>query len=406
MRLSILTEPAPHFALDGRPFRMQADTAWELFHRLTPRETIDYLDTRAAQGFTALMAVGLAELDGLDAPSAQGHLPLIDRDPSRPNPAYWEHVAWAVDQANSRGLQVGFVPSWGCWWNPKWAKTEPVFTAENAADFGHFVGRLLAGKGVFWILGGDRPLAAKQDREIIEQMAIAIKAEDPKGIFTLHPMGGMSSADIVGEPDWLDFHMIQSGHSRRDEGSHRTLAHLPGMKPVVDAEPCYENHPIGFDPAQGWFGELDVRRRILEGLFAGGIGAFYGCHDVWQMLTPGAHEPITQARGSWRESLRLPGAERLGTVLSHFEGGVWKRTEPVGACVRGPLPTLSLPLAGPNAFLAYLSSTRAMSLHMKPASACWIEPESGARYEAEISAKIMAPPFGDHERDWLLRLDG
>jgi len=60
------------------------DTAWELFHRLNREEAVRYLDARAAQGFTVIQAVALAELDGITVPNAYGDLPLLDRDPASP----------------------------------------------------------------------------------------------------------------------------------------------------------------------------------------------------------------------------------------------------------------------------------------------------------------------------------
>ncbi len=50
---------------DGSPFFYLADTAWELVHRLDREEAVEYLDARAAQGFTAIQMVALAELDRL-----------------------------------------------------------------------------------------------------------------------------------------------------------------------------------------------------------------------------------------------------------------------------------------------------------------------------------------------------
>ena len=69
---------------DGRPFFYLGDTAWELFHRLTREDAVRYLQLRADQGYTAIQAVALAELDGLTVPNAYGDLPLVDRDPTRP----------------------------------------------------------------------------------------------------------------------------------------------------------------------------------------------------------------------------------------------------------------------------------------------------------------------------------
>ena len=81
---------------DGTPFFYLADTAWELFHRLTRDEAVVYLRDRAAKGFSVIQAVVLAELDGLNTPNAAGHRPLIDNDPLRPNEAYFEDIDFVV----------------------------------------------------------------------------------------------------------------------------------------------------------------------------------------------------------------------------------------------------------------------------------------------------------------------
>src|SRR4051812_12753358 len=62
---------------DGKPFFYLADTAWELFQRLDRKQALEYLDIRAAQKFTAIQAVLLAELDGVTDPNAYGGLPLV-----------------------------------------------------------------------------------------------------------------------------------------------------------------------------------------------------------------------------------------------------------------------------------------------------------------------------------------
>lgn len=108
---------------DGRPFFYQGDTAWELFHRLDREQADLYLRNRAAKGFNVIQAVALAELDGVDAPNAYGHLPLTDRDPSRPavkdgeQNDYWDHVDYIVRRANELGMYIGLLPTWGRYWN-------------------------------------------------------------------------------------------------------------------------------------------------------------------------------------------------------------------------------------------------------------------------------------------------
>ena len=54
---------------DGTPFLYLADTAWELFHRLSQEEADEYLRDRAAKGFTVVQAVVLSEVEPGDAPS-------------------------------------------------------------------------------------------------------------------------------------------------------------------------------------------------------------------------------------------------------------------------------------------------------------------------------------------------
>ncbi|HEY0789783.1 MAG TPA: DUF4038 domain-containing protein, partial [Chthoniobacterales bacterium] len=55
---------------DGSPFSWFADTAWELFHRLTREEAAEYLAKRREQSFTLIQAVVLAEFEGIRHPNA------------------------------------------------------------------------------------------------------------------------------------------------------------------------------------------------------------------------------------------------------------------------------------------------------------------------------------------------
>ena len=125
---------------DGTPFFYLGDTAWELFHRLNKTETEKYLEDRRSKGFTVIQAVVLAELNGLYDPNAEGDLPLIDQDPTKPNEAYFEHVDWVVDRAAEKGMFVALLPTWGDKWNLKWGVGPVVFTPHNALVFGEYIG--------------------------------------------------------------------------------------------------------------------------------------------------------------------------------------------------------------------------------------------------------------------------
>ena len=107
----LMVSPDHHYLLkkDGKPFFWLGDTAWELFHRLNREEARQYLDNRAAKGFTVIQAVVLAEFDGLNTPNAYGQLPLLNNDPTTPNEAYFKHVDFIVNEANKRGLIIAML---------------------------------------------------------------------------------------------------------------------------------------------------------------------------------------------------------------------------------------------------------------------------------------------------------
>jgi len=294
---------------DGAPFFCLGDTAWELFHRTTRQEAELYLSNRAAKGFTVVQAVVLAEIDGIDVPNAYGHLPLNDQDPARPNEAYFEHVDWVVQRANTLGIYVALLPTWGKYVQPDaWDAAQIIFTPANAQSYGEFLGRRYANAGVIWMLGGDRQPTGVED--IWRAMAAGIKAGGGAQLMTYHPYGRHSSSCWLHNEPWLDMNTLQSGHDRRANENYAMVSHdyaLSPIKPCLDSEPRYEDHPINWLPGNGWFDDLEVRQAAYWALFAGACGHTYGCHDIWQFWTP-QRQAISAARTDWRTALDLPGA--------------------------------------------------------------------------------------------------
>ncbi len=299
----------------GKPFFYQGDTAWELFHRLNLEEAELYLRDRARKGYTVIQAVVLAELDGLRTPNPYGHLPLHDEDPTKPNEAYLQHVDAIVNRAEALGMYIGMLPTWGDKFNRKWGVGPEIFTPENARIYGEYLGRRYKDKPIIWILGGDRAVENDTHKAIVRAMAEGLRAGDGGAhLITYHAWGGLQASQILHAEPWLDFNMLQSGHSKQYEHNDDWITenlNLQPPKPCMDGEPNYENHPINFNPENGWFGEFDVRRACYLALFAGAHGHTYGCHEIWQMYEPSKHEPITQARISWRQALKLPGSSQI-----------------------------------------------------------------------------------------------
>ncbi len=419
----------------GRPFFYLGDTAWELFHRLTYEEALVYLDDRAARGFTVIQAVALAERDGLNTPTPDGWLPLIDRDPSQPDVRrgpvndYWDHVEAIIEAANARGLIVGLLPTWGDKWNLKWGIGPEVFTPENAEAFGEWIGARFRDKSVIWILGGDRNVETEQHRAVIEAMAHGVKRGDRgRHLITFHPMGGFGSSAFFADAEWLDFHMRQNGHNTTYDafaGTARDFAREPA-KPVIDGEPLYEDHPIRFEPEKwGHSLAVDVRRAAYWNLFNGACGHTYGHHSIWQMAAPD-REPINHAILTWREALSAPGGDdmRHAKALLQSRPGWETRTPAPSLIVPSSVPT-AMPGAGERRFVATLAPDGSWAMVYVPVGrrfeidaklldaerlrAWWFDPRTGVTAEIgvfEASGRIaFESPTPGEVLDWVLVLD-
>ncbi len=300
---------------NGKPFFYLGDTAWELFHRLNKKDAEKYLENRREKGFTVIQAVALAEIDGLNTPNMEGEKPLIDNDPTKPNEKYFEYMDWVIKKAEEKGIFIGLLPTWGDKVDKQWGIGPVIFNAENAFQYGSWIGnRYKNFKNIIWIIGGDR-LGTGTNFEIYNALATGIKSVDRNHLMTFHPMGINSSSLWFHNEEWLDFNMMQTGHSDRSYSVYKKFLvndySLKPVKPTFDGETRYEHHPCDWKPdILGWFDDVDVRQAAYWSLFSGSFGHTYGCHSIWQMLTPD-RKPLSHARHSWYEDLNLSGASQL-----------------------------------------------------------------------------------------------
>jgi hypothetical protein len=405
----------------GKPFFYLGDTAWELFHRLSREEAHIYIRDRAAKGFTVIQAVVLAEFDGLTAPNYYGDLPLHDSDVARPSEAYFEHVDYIVEEASSLGLHIGMLPTWGDKVNKKWGVGPEIFTPQNALAYGEYLGRRYREGRIIWILGGDRPCENERHYAVWSAMAEGLRRGD-RGhhLLTYHPMGGMTSAQFFHNEPWLDFNMLQSGHSARDGANYemiaRDYARLPA-KPCLDGEARYEDHPINWDPKNGWFDDHDVRQAAYWAVFAGAFGHTYGCHDIWQFWGP-QRPPVSCARTEWRGALQLPGASQMQHLRHLIESRpmlVRVPDQSLLASDNGKGPDHMQATRGADGGYAFVYMPRGGQVAVRmnaiagqTVRAHWFNPRDGSaeligEFNSQGSMKsIPAPSKGD---DWVLVLD-
>lgn len=309
---------------DGTPFFWLGDTAWELFHRLSLEEAERYFQVRARQGFTVTQAVALAEMDGLTEPNYYGRFPLKKNSRGEYDPClwdldgtgnYWDHVDAVLDLAEKYGIYVAFVATWGDKYFKAHGAGPVIFNPKNAWEYGKMLGERYGRRSnIIWVLGGDRGLSAYEHFQVNEALARGLKTgEKTRHLMTLHPGGGQSSSRYFPTEDFLDFHMIQSGHNSRNLKNYEFVEHdyaLIPVKPTLDAEPRYEDHPVDFKPENGYFDDSDVRQASYWGVFAGGLGITYGHHSIWRMNREfSLYFPLT-----WEEALERPGAEQMQYV--------------------------------------------------------------------------------------------
>lgn len=415
---------------NGKPFFYLGDTAWELFHRLSKADAEKYLENRRQKGYTVIQAVALAELDGLNVPNTEGEKPLIDNDPTKPNEKYFVHVDWVIRKAEEKGIFIGLLPTWGDKWNKKWGVGPEIFTPENARVFGKTIGsRYKNSPNIIWILGGDRPVETDLHRQIITEMAAGVREGDGgTHLISFHPTGGNGSAQYFHNEKWLDFNMRQNGHSLSyTERYYMTLNdyNLSPAKPVIDAEPIYEDHPINFKPDQnGHSTSADVRRPLYWNLFGGACGHTYGHHSVWQMWSP-ERNPVNRPLMPWYEAIDQPGAAQMVYGRLLMESRPFLTRIPDNSIIVTDRVPSSVPGAGSYQFVAtrdmdgtyamvYVPIGRKFSVRMDVIKgteviAWWYNPRNGeakkiGKYTNTGSQSFISPTPGENS-DWILVLD-
>ena len=413
---------------DNQPFFWMADTAWELFHRCSKDEAIMYLKKRASQGFNVVQAVALAELDGLNDPNPNGDLPLINNDPAYPNDKYFNHIDFIIKEAEKLGIYIALLPTWGDKLNMKsWGTGPEIFNSSNAYDYGKWIGnRYRDYDNIIWIIGGDRqPREGSLDVEVWNQMANGVV--DGAGgydntLMSYHPQpkDGGGSSTWFHQEKWLDFNMHQTGHCLKQ--TYKNIGHdyqLNPIKPVLDAEPLYEDHPNCFNAKElGYSVPEDIRRIMYWNVFSGSFGQSYGCHAVWQMYQPGK-EPKNNPLRPWKVALDLP----LAHQVKHLKNLMLSRpfltripdqsmiteeqadSEDYVVATRdseGSYAMVFFPTGKPT-------QINFSSLNGKSLNASWYDPRTGnvcAAPDIEAAANVMiAPPTSGKWQDWVLVVD-
>jgi hypothetical protein len=254
------------------------------------------------------------------------------------------------------------------------------------------------------------------------------KGDGGKHLMTFHPPGGAGSAQWLHDEPWLDFNMRQNGHVAEFTGRYdqtKTDYDRTPIKPVLDGEPIYEDHPVSFDAGKlGHSISADVRRPLYWDLFSGAFGHTYGHHSVWQMWAPD-RGPINNPLMPWHEAIHQPGAAQMQYGRALMESRPFLTRIPDNSVIVTDRVATSVPGAGRYQFVAtrdsegsyamvYAPIGRVFSVRMdaikgSTVKAWWYNPRNGQATEIgtfpNTGTKQFAPPNAGEFLDWVLVLD-
>ena len=417
---------------DGKPFFYQGDTAWELFHRPNREEVDIYLKNRADKGYNVIQAVALSEVDGVGVDNAYGYKPLVNRNPAQPataegeNNDYWDNVDYIVAKANSLGMYIGLLPTWGRWWRDG----DKIFNPQNAEAYGRWIAERYHKYNVIWILGGDRNPDDQYHKDIIRAMARGIRSVDKVNLLTFHPTGWQTSSKWFHNDGWLDFNGRQSGHNQRYNSNRQILDDFrrTPTKPIMELEPLYEDHPLEFRPDEdGHSNAWDVRRTLYWSVFYGSAGVTYGHHSVWQMYDKEkGRSPINRPLMPWHKAIDQPAAGQVVHLKNLMLSRPYFDRVPAEEFIVQDEVYSSVPGAGRYRFVATMDTAGSYAMVYAPIgrefsvktdmlkaekiTAWWYCPRTGkaqkiGSFANDGQPKAFTPPMKGEAMDYVLVLD-
>lgn len=322
---------------DETPFTWLADTAWTMPQRLKWDDIEYFIKKRKSQGYTVLQIVALDPEQDSGIHNPVGEKALLNDNLLTPNELYFQYLDWILDKAEEYGFYVLLLPIWGelvVGHNWTGAFSEKVMTAENAYQYGEFIGeRYGARNNILWCLGGDRqPIHLGESykdvwRLLAEGVAKGVTGKDLKYnqkdlvweslLMTYHSCHEAETGECStmsywdDEEAWISYIMLQSGHGlpsrnfdlvKKEYDRKRTL-------PVWDGEPAYEKMPTTWSVEADFHGSWMVRKRAYWSLLAGAFGHTYGHGCIWCSVSE--REKNKMRTMTWFEALDDEGANQM-----------------------------------------------------------------------------------------------
>lgn len=309
---------------NGTPFFWLGETGWLLPERLDRDEASFYLEQCRLRDYNVVQVQTMNQVPSYNF-YGQSSLPdgfNFKNINKKGVYGYWDHLDYIIRTAEKKGIYIGMVCIWGT----------PVNTGamneKEAQAYGKFLAeRYKESPNIIWIIGGD--IRGDVKTEVWEALATSIRGIDHNHLMTFHPRGRTTSAAWFNNASWLDFNMFQSGHrrygQRKGDGDYpieenteednwrfveRSQAEKP-LKPVIDAEPVYEDIPHGLhEEHEARWTAADVRRYAYWSVFAGSFGHTYGHNSIMQFYKPGVGGSFFPKK-YWYDCMDEPGFNQM-----------------------------------------------------------------------------------------------
>ncbi len=398
----------------GKPFFVNADTAWSLLVQLTREQADQYLEDRRAKGFTAVL-VSLLESTYANNPpkNVYGDGPFtIDGDFGTPNERYFAHVDYVVNKAAEKGLLLLMTPSYlGCC-GDGWLQHMRDNGTSKLMRYGEYLGnRYRSFPNILWVNGGDQAPASAGDRALVDAIANGILSIDGGKLQTFHT-GRFSSALQYTSAPWLTVNNIYTDAS--SVVAQALGEYARSTMPFFLIEAQYEEGTSG--------GSQTMRVQAYQAVLSGAMGHVYGNSPVWYFNAPTWSNP---SGVTWQQALDSQGARSMKHVAALFAPRSWWTLTPdtnntllTGGIGSGPDRAVAARAADGSFAIAYMPSVRTITVNLSQltgprVNARWYDPASGT-YAAVTGSPFPASgsqtfrPAGNNAfgfGDWALVLE-
>jgi hypothetical protein len=410
---------------DGTPFLWIGDTVWNGLIRSEPDDWDEYLEVRRAGGFSVVQVFS-TQWRAL-ATDPTGEPSFHEDDGFAPNPRFYQRLDPKVEAVARHGLLAYAIVVLSLYdEEPGWA-----WPAAQLVRFARWLRARWGAYHMSWTLGGDGDFAGHRAEERFWPIGREAYADPPEALVTMHPKGWTwAGAEFRNEP-WITFLSWQSGHSDDlakvrwlpDGDVARDWAATP-VKPIVNLEPNYEDHPSYESGLR--FTDHEVRRASFWSmLVAPTAGVTYGHFSLWawamerERVGQGIRRQSEYWLEPWRSVLDAPGARCMAIVRRYFESGPWWELRPAAELLLqqpGTADVLQFQTAGRTEDRSWTAIYTPIGGRIELASdavtnrsARWFDPRTGAWHAARPDSDspegrmvFVAPD----DNDWVLDLRG